>query len=371
MSFVYPSFLWGLLALAIPIIIHLFNFRRTKKIYFSNNQFLKNVKETTTSKLKVKHLLILLARLAFITFLVLTFAQPYLSDKNDEETGLGDNPLVYLYLDNSLSMSSELASGVRGIDQGVSFVDEIAAYYPRNTQYKLLTNGFGSFSRVPKSSEELTDLVTNVSLTGVSRSMDEVLQKIQSDVQLASLQGQEIERSDVYMISDFQKSTSGEMNELGQDTTLQVNLVPVQSSYRHNVFVDSMYLANPFMMAGQENELAVALRNEGGEAVENLIVRLLINEQQVGSGSVDINPYATNTVSFPLNFPLQQQNQCRIVFEDYPVTFDNEFFFTLNLGDKINVLEITSDLAANRMNSATNVGKVYANESIFNFQSYS
>ncbi|MEM6843032.1 MAG: BatA domain-containing protein [Bacteroidota bacterium] len=371
MSFVYPWFLWGLLALAIPIIIHLFNFRRTKKIYFSNNQFLKNVKETTTSKLKVKHLLILLARLAFITFLVLTFAQPYLPGENSQESEADNNPLVYLYLDNSLSMSSELVSGVRGIDQGVSFVDEIAAYYPRNTQYKLLTNGFGSFSRVPKSSDELADLVANVALTGVSRSTDEVLQKIQGDVQLSGLQGQQVKRADVYLISDFQKSTSGEMTQLGQDTSLQTNLVPVQSSYRHNVFVDSMYLANPFIMAGQENELAVALRNEGSEAVENLIVRLLINEQQVGSGSVDINAYATNTVNFPLNFPLQTQNQCRIVFEDYPVTFDNEFFFTLNLGDKINILEVTSDPAANRVNSATNVGRVYANENIFNFQSYS
>ncbi len=373
MSFVYPSFLWGLLALAIPIIIHLFNFRRTKKIYFSNNQFLKNVKETTTSKLKVKHLLILLARLAFIVFLVLTFAQPYLPGENEEETGTGENPLVYLYLDNSLSMSSELESGVRGIDQGVSFVDEIATYYPRSAQYKLLTNGFGSFSRVPKSSEGLIDLVADVSLTGVARNLDEVLQKIQSDVQLMGMQGSEVERADVYLISDFQKSTIGEIQggKLGEDTTLQVNLVPVQSSYRHNVFVDSMYLANPFMMAGQANELAVALRNEGNESVENLIVRLLINEQQVGSGSVDINAYASGTVNFPLNFPLEQQNQCRIVFEDYPVTFDNEFFFTLNLGDKINVLEITSNLAANRMNSATNVARVYANESVFNFQSFS
>ena len=373
MSFVYPSFLWGLLALAIPIIIHLFNFRRTKKIYFSNNQFLKNVKETTTSKLKVKHLLILLTRLAFIAFLVLTFAQPYLPGENDSEAGAGENPLVYLYLDNSLSMSSELESGIRGIDQGVSFVDEIAAYYPRNTQYKLLTNGFGSFSRVPKSNEELTDLVADVSLTGVARDLDEILQKIQSDVQLTGIQGSVVERADVYLISDFQKSTIGEIQEgkLGEDTTLQVNLVPVQSSYRHNVFVDSMHLANPFMMAGQSNELAVVLRNEGSEAVENLIVRLLINEQQVGSGSVTINAYASNTVTFPLNFPLEQKNQCRVIFEDYPVTFDNEFFFTLNLGDKINVLEVTSNLAANRVNSATNVAKVYANESVFNFQSFS
>jgi hypothetical protein len=371
MSFVYPQFLWGLLALAIPIIIHLFNFRRTKKIYFSNNQFLKNVKEATTSKLKVKHLLILVARLAFITFLVLTFAQPYLPGENTEENGAGESPLVYLYLDNSLSMSSELANGVRGIDQGVGFVDEIAAYYPRSTQYKLLTNGFGSFSRVAKSNEELIDAVSDVALTGVARSTDEVLQKIKSDIQVGGLQGDEVSRADVYLISDFQKSTTGEMNELGTDTTLQVNLVPVQSSFRQNVFVDSVYLANPFIMAGQTNELAVSLRNEGGEAAEDLIVRLLINEQQVASASTSINSFSSGTITFPLNFPLEQQNQCRLVFEDYPVTFDNEFFFTLNLGNKINVLEITPNLTGNRLNSSTNVGKVYANEEIFNFQSYS
>lgn len=371
MSFVYPQFLWGLLALAIPIIIHLFNFRRTRKIYFSNNQFLKNVKEATTSKLKVKHLLILLARLAFITFLVLTFAQPYLPGKNSEEKSAGESPLVYLYLDNSLSMSSELANGVRGIDQGVSFVDEIVSYYPRSTQYKLLTNGFGSFSRVAKSSEELTDIVSEVDLTGVARSTDEVLQKIQSDIQVSSLQGEPISRADVYLISDFQKSTTGEMSELGTDTTLQVNLVPVQSSFRQNVFVDSVYLANPFIMAGQTNELAVSLRNEGSEEVEDLIVRLLINEQQVASASTSINSFASETITFPLNFPLEQQNQCRLVFEDYPVTFDNEFYFTLNLGNKINILEITPNLAGNRLNSSTNVAKVYANEGVFNFQSYS
>ncbi|MEQ9439125.1 MAG: BatA domain-containing protein [Cyclobacteriaceae bacterium] len=371
MSFVYPQFLWGLLALAIPIIIHLFNFRRTRKIYFSNTQFLKNVKEATTSKLKVKHLLILLARLAFITLLVLTFAQPYLPGENDEETGQSGDPLVYLYLDNSLSMSSELANGVRGIDQGVSFVDEIATYYPRNTRYKLLTNGFGSFSRVPKSSEELMDLVSETTLTGVARSTDEVLQKIQSDVQVSALQGDEITRADVYLISDFQKSTTGQMSTLGEDTTLQVNLLPIQSSYHRNVFVDSVYLANPFMMAEQTNELAVVMRNESSEAAEDLIVRLLINEQQVANASVSIAPFSTGTITFPLNFPLKQQNQCQLVFEDYPVTFDNEFFFTLNLGNKINILEITPDLAGSRQNNATNVAKVYANQGIFNFQSFS
>ncbi|MBK7818939.1 MAG: BatA domain-containing protein [Sphingobacteriaceae bacterium] len=39
MMFVYPLFLWALTAISIPIIIHLFNFRRSKKVYFTNVHF--------------------------------------------------------------------------------------------------------------------------------------------------------------------------------------------------------------------------------------------------------------------------------------------------------------------------------------------
>ncbi len=76
MSFLYPSFLWALLALAIPIIIHLFNFRKTTQVLFSNNRFLKEVKEATTAKRRLKHYLILLSRLLFLFFLIITFCQP-------------------------------------------------------------------------------------------------------------------------------------------------------------------------------------------------------------------------------------------------------------------------------------------------------
>ena len=43
MSFVYPAFLFAASLIAIPVIIHLFNFRRYKTVYFSNVQFLKEV----------------------------------------------------------------------------------------------------------------------------------------------------------------------------------------------------------------------------------------------------------------------------------------------------------------------------------------
>ena len=78
MRFAYPEFLFALSLIAIPIVIHLFNFRRFKKIYFTNVKFLKDIKEETTSRSKLKHLLVLLSRILAVSFLVFAFAQPFI-----------------------------------------------------------------------------------------------------------------------------------------------------------------------------------------------------------------------------------------------------------------------------------------------------
>ena len=78
MKFLYPQFLYALALIAIPIIIHLFNFRKFKTIYFSNVQFLKSVNEKTKSKSQLKHILILSSRVLTIAALVMAFSQPYL-----------------------------------------------------------------------------------------------------------------------------------------------------------------------------------------------------------------------------------------------------------------------------------------------------
>src|SRR6267142_6603856 len=109
MSLVYPSFLWALSALAIPIIIHLFNFRKTTRIYFSNTRFLRQVKEETTQKRRLKQYLVLASRLLFLLFLVLAFAQPFLPAKEQITSGKD----IIIYLDNSFSMSAQAAEKTR------------------------------------------------------------------------------------------------------------------------------------------------------------------------------------------------------------------------------------------------------------------
>src|ERR1700749_1899960 len=87
MHFLYPAFLFGLISLVIPVIIHLFNFRKYQKVYFSNVQFLKEVNQQQSSRRNLKERIILAARLLALTFLVLAFARPYISNKQNLTTG--------------------------------------------------------------------------------------------------------------------------------------------------------------------------------------------------------------------------------------------------------------------------------------------
>ena len=105
MNFLFPSFLWGLLAVSVPIAIHFFNFRRTKRVYFTNVAFLKAVETQTSSFRKIKHWLILAARVLAVACLVLAFAQPFLPGKN--KLGISRQGVTSLYLDNSYSMQNE------------------------------------------------------------------------------------------------------------------------------------------------------------------------------------------------------------------------------------------------------------------------
>ena len=63
MFFVNPLFLVALFALGIPIAIHLFNFRKYKLFYFSNTQFLQELKQRTQRQSQLRKWILLSLRL--------------------------------------------------------------------------------------------------------------------------------------------------------------------------------------------------------------------------------------------------------------------------------------------------------------------
>ena len=95
------------------------------------------------------------------------------------------------------------------------------------------------------------------------------------------------ELTEVFWISDLQKSTMGKTLIL-KDSTFKLHLVPIQFNELSNVFVDSAYLENPFAAGGEKNVLHVKVHNDGRKVVDQLNLKLLINNIQAATTSVNV-----------------------------------------------------------------------------------
>lgn len=351
MSFANPAFLWALAALAIPVIVHLFSFRRTQRVYFSSNRFLRQVQQATASRQRLKHLLILASRLLFLFFLVMAFAQPFIP----AEQQVSDMRSVSVYIDNSLSMSVPVSEKERALDAAIQYARQLADVFPPDTRYRLFTNDFAPFSNTAKSKAEFTDLLAGIRLSPVSRSLKEVVRRMQD----AGATG------DYYLFSDFQKSTTGETGpDVFADTTRNVYMMLLPLESVNNVYVDTAWLDNPFIIEGERNALHVRIRNTGNRTAEQLSVKLLVNDVQSGTTLVTIPAHGSVQVTFNLPSALTAFSRAEIRFNDYPATFDNQLFTALNSSERIRVAEI-------RENNATRyVSTVFGNADVFLFQSF-
>ncbi|MBK6397052.1 MAG: BatA and WFA domain-containing protein [Bacteroidetes bacterium] len=344
MQFIYPEFLFALSVLAIPIIIHLFNFRRFKKIYFTNVRFLKEIKQDTQSKSKLKHLLVLLSRLLALTFLVLAFAQPFIPAKtNKVQTG---TKRVSIYVDNSFSMD---ALGKNGslLETAKKKAREIANAYKPSDEFQLLTSSFEGRHQRLVNRDEFIRILDEIKPTSSVHSISEILQR-QQDALFS--EGKSKTSKTAYIISDFQQSTFN-LESAKIDSALQVSLVPVAASALNNLFIDTCYLATPFVQLNTPNELVVKIRNTGGTDVENIPLKLMINNSQKAIASISVNSNSSieTKLSFTISAGGWQRAQLNIT--DYPITFDDNFFFNFNVRNNLQVLCINGDQPSPALNA--------------------
>ncbi|MFQ5448330.1 MAG: BatA domain-containing protein, partial [Saprospiraceae bacterium] len=165
MQFLYPNFLFALAALAIPIIIHLFYFRRFKKVYFTNVRFLKEVKEETSARQKLRNLLVLLMRCLAVALLVFAFAQPFIPQ--DAEVKKGENS-VSIFVDNSFSMSA-LSQDVPLVEKAKQRAKQIISAYAVEDRFQILTNDFEGRHQRLVSKEEAIGLVEEIKVSPAVR----------------------------------------------------------------------------------------------------------------------------------------------------------------------------------------------------------
>src|SRR5574342_794534 len=103
-SFLYPLFLYGLVAASLPVLIHLLNRRKLKRIRFPAVRFILLSQKRISRSYRLRHWLLLALRTLALVFLALLLANPIFQTGAGLFAGGGPVDLVVL-LDNSLSMT--------------------------------------------------------------------------------------------------------------------------------------------------------------------------------------------------------------------------------------------------------------------------
>ena len=107
-TFVHPNLLWGLAIIALPVLIHLINLVRQRRVQWAAMEFLLHSQRKNSTWVRIKELLLMLLRMAAIAAVVLALAEPLLHREIGLRLGSHRTHHVVL-LDDSFSMSDRWA----------------------------------------------------------------------------------------------------------------------------------------------------------------------------------------------------------------------------------------------------------------------
>lgn len=316
-----PQILWALFTILVPIILHFLNIRKHKTLQFSNIAILQNIEKESRNKSKIKDLLVLLSRVMLVAFLIMAFAQPFIPS---EAVKVKKSDKVYLYIDNSFSMNAKGSNGSL-LEEAKLVTREIVERYSANTEFILITNDETS---LPLGEKKVIDRLSNISTTPVQKNINELF-----------LQAQNESEKHFYLLSDFQKHNQDYSN-IAKDSTSSYFFIHLQPETSANISIDTCWFNSPYLIHGKNEELSIRLTNHSSEPIENLPVKLTINDTVKAIKALQFK--GNETIETSLGFLNTYKGTCRatIEIEDAPITYDNKLYFSFTVSEKIKILAI-------------------------------
>ena len=336
MQFAFPLFLIALASILIPVIIHLFYFQRYRTEYFSNVRFLKEVVEEKQTRSRLRNILVLLARIFFIIFLVLAFAQPFIREKTTAENDQAD--FVSLFIDNSYSMAG-LSSETPVFQVAVNQAKEIIRSYPESTSFQILTNQLKPSSRRVVDQEMAIGMIDEIEMGSETTNFSHIYEFVRRTAQRQDT------RAHMFWLSDFQHNSIQDPIEI--DSALTLFPVPIQPLELKNISIDSCWFESPVPEANQENQMYVKLTNYGSSPTESRIVwREKEEVKPVSIVMLDPGESIIDTIGVQLSG--DESRALTLEVTDHPITFDNRYHLQLNANRKLRILIIDQGGTPNR-----------------------
>ncbi len=347
MNFLYPNTLWFLLLLSIPILIHLFHFRRHKKIYFSSLRFLQTFQKEKKAVKKLQNIIILCLRLIALGFLVIAFAQPVSNEDGVNDT---DESIISLYIDNSYSMS---AKGFRGelLSEAKETAKELINSNPKDQRYTISSNDLGALQKRILNAKDAQIEIDKLQYTPIQRTFSSIL-NWHNDLKIEATSNNEPLSFNYMFLSDFQK-VFFDSSSIKTDAGTNLNIWQFAPQKIENCFIDSLWFATKTHRAGEDSELFFRLNNAGSEALVNFEIKITAN---TFSKDLFVDLPKKGTVISSVTIPNKEKSfvNGKIELKDQSIFWDDDFFFCFQNSTESKVLIINGKDAISSVNKAFN-----------------
>jgi len=339
MTFLVPLFLTALLAVAIPIIIHLLNLKKPERVAFSTLSFFKELQKSTIRRLKIKRFLLLAIRLAMIILLALALARPYLFPSGFSFTSSG--PVLYaLLIDNGIGMLRIDANGpyinqAREIAQGI-------AQNGRSTDRFLIYNTHGELIRSGiLNQDQAIEVIESLEVSakgGFSSSRW---------VSMANMMDSWIGDSRVIFRITTDNMAALESGKITIPESLiaraPVNYVLIGDAEVSNTAVSSLKTTGTSAGVGRPMELEVQVTNFGSQPATNQFISLESEGKLVGQYQSTIEPGETDSYYFEIIPSHQGDITGRVILEGDIFPADNIHYFSISVPESRKILMISEN----------------------------
>ncbi len=338
MSLLSPLLIWGTLLGAIPIIIHLLNRRRFRRVEWAPMRYLKLTIQRNRRRIQIEQLLLLLLRIALMVLLFFLLARPILNPTGLEKwLGAGGRSSQVVLIDDSLSMGYTAGESV-AFRRAKELASALLANVRPQDRCTLLTS---SAPRVPvlhevegTRREDLSGAVASLALTATHTSWPAVLEGTEEVLKSCTYPTRQLT-----IITDLRKagwdSGVAAIAKRWSEDEVRVRLVDVGADEVANISLQSLAPLDRTILAGAESRWEAVIKNDSTRTLTGSKAVLRVDDKPTEITLPEIAPRQVARVPLTVQFPGAGPHDLSFQIPDDELPGDNQHWAAVPVKDSL------------------------------------
>lgn len=338
MTFLSPLLLWGTLLGAIPLVIHLLNRRRFRRVEWAPMLYLKLTIQRNRRRIQIEQLILLLLRISLPVLLFFFLARPLL-----DPTGLegwlarGGRTSQVVLVDDSLSMGYS-GDGPPAFQRARDVAAALLTSARPQDRCTLVTT---SAPRTPvllevegSRRDDLAGSAMGLPQTDTHSAWPAVLSGVEEVLEACTYPTRQ-----VTVITDFRKSGWGEsVNRLARrwkEKGIEVRFVDVGGVETANVALLALEPVDRSVLAGAESRWEAEIRNGSSRTLSGLKGILRVDDSPTEVALPEIAPGQTTRFPLTVRFPSAGPHDLSLELPEDPLSGDNRLWASVPVKDSL------------------------------------